>query len=387
METTKKILKLKLPTCQPQSQPPSSQIEADPSLSEEKIPKSQICPYCGMYFAYSSGMCRHKKHHCPKRPKLESSPIIPIPDQHDVLVNKQPVMMILTKSHILTEKVTIPKSPTTQAIDNVTDDDHVQCAPSNIEVVSQLRETQKQMTLMLQKQEEEKQRQAEERQKQMDLLLQKQEEERQRHEEEKQKQEEDRRQLLEAIQTLSKTQGTQNNTTNITINNNVTVFFNSSLNIYDKKKKAHGAQSAIEFLHQTLVEARPSNKFSWILDRDIIGTSQSPLSINENGEFVVHMSEKEVKVCSLSQINQLGNSSMSTSVMHAVSDNIGIYTDRFSKATDEERDQTEDFFEPLHSGPFGHDILGNLVKYRQINPTQKHVVDIAGGTKLKLTHH
>ena len=102
---------------------------------------------------------------------------------------------------------------------------------------------------------------------------------------------------------------------------------------------------------------------------------------------MVHMSEKEAKVCSLSQINQLGNSSMSTRVMHAVSDNIGVYTDRFSKATDEERDRTEDFFEPLHSGPFGHDILGNLVKYREINPTQKHVVDIAGGTKVKLTHH
>ena len=232
-----------------------------------------------------------------------------------------------------------------------------------------MRETQKQMDLLLQKQEVEKHRQEEERLKQ---------------EEERLKQEEDRRQLLEAIQNLSKTQGTQ---TNITINNNVTVFFNSNLDLYDKKKKAHGAQSAIEFLHQTLIEARPSNKFSWILDRDIIGTSQCPLSINENGEFVVHTSEKEAKVCSLSQINQLGNASMSTSIMHAVSDSIGIYTDRFSHATDEERDRTEDFFQPLHSGPFGHDILGNLLKYREINPTQKHVVDIAGGTKVKLTHH
>ena len=358
MEKTKITLKSKSfsSTC---TSPQSETDRAIPSFSEENKHKSLICPYCGSYFHHSSGMYRHKMHQCHKRPKPESSQI---KEQHDIITTK-PQIMIKIKPHLLT-----PDIPT---------NNFVQHEPNKItEIVSQLRETQKQMTLILQKQEEERRRQEEERRRQ--------EERREREEEEKQKQEEDRRQLLEIIQNLSKTQGTQ---TNITINNNVTFFFNSNLDLYDKKKKAHGAQAAIEFLHQTLVEARPSNKFSWILDRDIIGTSQSPLSINENGEFVVHTSEKEAKVCSLSQINQLGNASMSTSVMHAVSDSIGIYTERFSKTTDEERERTEDFFAPLHSGPFGHDILGNLVKYREMNPTQKHVVDIAGGTKIKQAHH
>ena len=298
-----------------------------------------VCSLCGQSFTQSNNMYTHRKYRCKNRSQIT--------EEH---IEAQSTIANLSQPQ---------STPTTEAPNNV----------EQTELASQLRETQKQMTLMFQKQEEEKQ---------------KQETEKQRQEEERRKQEEDRRQLLEAIQTLSKTQGTQ---TNITINNNVTVFFNSSLNLYDKKKKLHGAQSAIEFLHQTLIEAQPSNKFSWILDRDIIGTSQCPLSINENGEFVVHTSEKEAKVCSLSQINQLGNASMSTSVMNAISDSIGIYTDRFTHATDEERDRTEDFFAPLHSGPFGHNILGNLLKYREINPTQKHVLDIAGGTKVKRSHH
>jgi hypothetical protein len=181
-------------------------------------------------------------------------------------------------------------------------------------------------------------------------------------------------QLLDVISKL------QPNTVNIQqVNNNVIVFLTpKSMCPYDKKKQLYGARNAFDQIHKTLREAKPSNKLAWINDPDILGQSASPLTIDTNGDYIVHISPVQTKKCDVNTINKLANDIVTNSVITAINDAILPKTTQFSELDSEERsNMSSDFFDPIYDTPYGKGIYHDLERYQKIIPTSKHLKEIA----------
>ena len=170
--------------------------------------------------------------------------------------------------------------------------------------------------------------------------------------------------------------GTQNN---ITINQTVNVYLDQhSLNLYDKKKQLHGARSALDFLQQTMKNAKPNNKLNWVNDPDILGQSASPILRKSKGQYLVNVSSTQTKTCDLTQVNKITNDIMSNSVFKAINEAILPLTEQFENQTDIEKSHcSDDFFSPVYETPFGNDIYHNLERYQTIIPLEKNINSVS----------
>ena len=170
--------------------------------------------------------------------------------------------------------------------------------------------------------------------------------------------------------------GTQNN---ITINQTVNVYLDQrSLNLYDKKKQLYGARSALDFLQQTMKNAKPNNKLNWITDPDILGQSASPLLRKGKGQYLVNVSSTQTKTCDLTQVNRITNDIMSNSVFKAINEAILPLTEQFEQQNDIEKSHCpDDFFSPVYETPFGNDIYHHLERYKTILPLEKNINSVS----------
>jgi hypothetical protein len=279
---------------------------------ENSLNKSYKCTFCEKQFASANSMYRHRKNYCHKRGKCTDN-------------------LDITKDDSRTTMVVISDKTSDQTSDKTSDKTSLRV----IKLEEKIHKLEKRLEEKVQSDEK-------------DQLL---------------------TEALTKIQQI----GTQNNS--VTINQTVNVYLDqNSLNLYDKKKQLYGARCAMDFLQNTMKNAKPNNKLNWLVDPDILGKSASPLVKSSNGQYIVSVSPTQTQTCDLTQVNKITNNIMANSVFKAINDVITPLSDQFENEDENERSQgDDDYFGPAYETPFGDGIYHHLDHYKNVIPLEKNL--------------
>ena len=130
----------------------------------------------------------------------------------------------------------------------------------------------------------------------------------------------------------------------------------------------------MDFLQNTMKNAKPNNKLNWLVDPDILGKSASPLVKSSNGQYIVSVSPTQTQTCDLTQVNKITNNIMANSVFKAINDVITPLSDQFENEDENDRSQgDDDYFGPAYETPFGDGIYHHLDHYKNVIPLEKNL--------------
>jgi len=155
---------------------------------------------------------------------------------------------------------------------------------------------------------------------------------------------------------------------NIQQTNNIQIFNAKYIDLYKIKENKYGRDASLENLYKIASGSNPNTKLGWMTDTDAIESLEDIGVIYNRPTIIINTVDKGVIYDNGKYLNNMCNEIITNSILAGLNDKILDAVN--SKADDSIK------YNSLYDGPYGRDIIGNLIKYRAIIPTKKHIDDV-----------
>jgi hypothetical protein len=124
---------------------------------------------------------------------------------------------------------------------------------------------------------------------------------------------------------------------------NISVFFNTDINLYDIKEKIYGHRRAAMYIGNIMYKLSKFNKLDWINDIEIF-TGIHPITHIGKHEYEVYTSYGVMEYMTLDDIEKIGNIILDKSISKTTANEFQLATDNFDP-------MQEDYYESIYSQP------------------------------------
>jgi len=172
--------------------------------------------------------------------------------------------------------------------------------------------------------------------------------------------------LSGVVDELNKSRSPAVSITNIT--NNIHIYLNKDTNVYDIKKQIVGASDAHDYICGLVTNATPNTKFKWI--KDLIPPDEFPIARIDSNQYSVTIGENNEVIYDHNMIDKINSEIVANSVLKAISEILNPLLGTFYGSKE------EDHYAFAYNGPFGKDIMGDIIRFRKISTTEKHLKEV-----------